>query len=79
MEKVLEKMPENGAAPVKAQTALEINESHPIAQKLRELYGSDREKLSQYAKILYAQARLIGGMTVDNPTELAGLVCGLIS
>ncbi len=79
MEKVLEKMPENGAAPVRAQTALEINEAHPIAKKLRELYGSDREKLSEYSKILYAQARLIGGMTVDNPTELAGLVCGLIS
>ena len=79
MEKVLEKMPENGAAPVKAQTALEINEAHPIAKKLRELYGSDREKLSEYSKILYAQARLIGGMTVDNPTELAGLICGLIS
>lgn len=79
MEKVLGKMPENGAAPVKAQTVLEINESHPIAQKLRELYGSDRDSLSDYAKILYAQARLIGGMSVDNPTELAGLICGLIS
>ncbi len=79
MEKVLEKMPENGANPVKAQTVLEINESHPISQKLRELYGSDREKLADYAKVLYAQARLIGGMSVDDPTEFSKLVCDMIS
>ncbi len=79
MEKVLEKMPEGASAPVKANAVLEINENHAIAVKLKELYGSDREKLSEYAKILYAQARLIGGMSVENPTELAGLICDLIS
>ena len=77
MEKVLGKMPEGEN--VKASAVLEINEQHPIAVKLRELYGSDRDKLSEYSKILYAQARLIGGMSVDNPTELASLVCGLLS
>ena len=79
MEKVLDKMPETAGAPVKAQAVLEINESHPISQKLRELYGSDRDKLADYAKILYSQARLIGGMSVDDPTALASLICDLIS
>ncbi len=79
MEKVLEKMPGNASSQVKAAAVLEINEDHPIALKLKELYGSDRDKLCEYAKILYAQARLIGGLSVENPTELAGLICNLIS
>ena len=29
-------------------------------------------------KILYAQARLISGLSVDNPTEISELVCGLM-
>ena len=35
--------------------------------------------LSDYAKILYAQARLIGGMSIDNPTEISSLICDIIS
>ena len=43
MEKVINSMPNDQK--VKAQTALEINDSHPIAQKIKELYGdiSDQE------------------------------------
>ncbi len=52
--------------------------SHPIAQKLNELFCADKEKVADYAKILYAQARLIGGLSVEDPTELATLVCDLM-
>ena len=78
MEKVLGKMPgaETGAA--KATLVLEINASHPVADKLRALYENDKEKVADYAKILYAQARLINGLTIDNPTEISALVCGLM-
>ncbi len=78
MEKTLNKMPgaENG---VKAQTVLEINVDHPICKKLEELYDNDKEKLADYTKILYAQARLIGGMSIDNPTEISSLICDIIS
>ncbi len=78
MEKVLNSMPGAGENKVKAQTVLEISLEHPIAAKLKELYETDKEKVADYAKILYAQARLIGGMSVENPTELSCLVCSLM-
>ena len=77
MEQVLNRMP-SGEEAVKAQIVLEINASHAIADKLKSLYVYDRDKLSAYAKILYAQARLIGGMSIDNPAELSSLVCDLM-
>ena len=77
MEKTLSKMPESES--VKAKTVLEINADHPIALKLKSLFDSDDDKLADYTKILYAQARLIGGMSIDNPTELSNLICNLIS
>lgn len=77
MEKVLNSMPNaNGA--IKAQTVLEINEAHPIAEKLRKLYESDKDSVANYAKILYANARLCSGMSIDNPSQLCDLVCGLM-
>ena len=77
MEKVLNSMPQNDR-PVKAETILEINVSHPIAESLKKLYFKDKDKLASYSKILYAQAKLIGGMEIDNPTELSNLVCELM-
>ena len=77
MEKVLNSMPTG--EDVKAEIVLEINENHPIADKLRDLYEDDRDELSKYTKILYNQARLIEGLTVDNPTELTNLICDLMS
>ena len=74
MEKVLNALP--NAGDVHARLILEINENHPIADKLRALYASDPEKVRDYAKVLYAQARLIEGMTVENPTEISSLICG---
>ncbi len=77
MEQVLNRMP-SGEENVKAQIVLEINAEHAIAAKLKALYDTDREKLASYAKILYAQARLIGGMSIENPAELSSLVCDLM-
>ena len=73
MEKVLNAMP--AGQKVHAQLALEINAEHPIAAKLKTL---DDTTLAIYARILYAQARLIAGMPVDNPTELSNLICDLM-
>ena len=33
---------------VKAQTALEINDSHPIAQKIKDLYANDKEAVEAF-------------------------------
>ena len=64
---------------IKAQTILEINESHPIAQKIKDLYQSNKDELEEYTKVLYAQARLIEGLPIENPTEISNLICNLIS
>ena len=64
---------------IKASAVLEINESHPISSKLKELYKNDKEKFDEYTKILYAQARLIEGLPLDNPTEISNMICELIS
>ena len=78
MEKVLKKMPgADGMAP-SANLVLEINKNHPVAQKLKSLYEADREKLAKYAKILYAEACLISGVTLDNPAELCELISELM-
>ena len=77
MEKVINSMP--AVDKVKAEIVLEINESHPIAAKLQELYKNDKDILQKYTKILYDQARLIEGLSIENPTELTNLVCDLMS
>jgi molecular chaperone HtpG len=76
MEKVLSEMPNDNN--VKANVVLEINANHPIAEKLTALFQTDKNAVKDYAKILFAQARLIEGMSVDNPTELSNLICGLM-
>ena len=77
MEKVLNSLPQNENK-VKAQKALELNPSHPIFEKLKTLYESDKDKLSDYTKLLYAQAQLIEGLPIEDPVEFANLVCSLM-
>ena len=77
MEKVYNAMP-SGGPKIRAELALEINSNHPIAEKIKALYLSDKDKLKSYAKILYTQARIIEGLPVENPTEYGDLICGLL-
>lgn len=79
MEKVLNAMPQNDGNKVKAEKALEINPNHPIFEKLKDLYANDKDKLKDYANLLYDQALLIEGMSIDNPVEFANLVCELMT
>ncbi len=64
---------------LKAQTILEINNSHPIVSKLKNLYDTNKDELKNYTKILYSQARLIEGMSIDNPAEISNLICDLMT
>ena len=77
MEKVINAMPTDEH--IDAKKVLEINESHDIAKKIKELYDTDKEALKDYTKILYAQARLIEGLPIDNPTEITNLICEKLS
>lgn len=76
MEKTLNAISEEK---VSAELVLEINESHPISDKLKDLYKNNKDELKEYAKILYAQARLIEGLSIENPTEISNIICNYIS
>ncbi len=78
MEKTLNSMPGNNDNKIKAQLVLEINIEHPIADKLKDLFNTDKELLSKYAKLLYGEACLIGGVALTDPVEHSNLVCELM-
>ncbi len=75
MEKTLAEMP-GGAAP-KAQKVLEISLSHDIFKTLENSL-SDKEKAAAIARVLYAQALLIEGLSLEDPVAYAHDVCMLI-
>ena len=77
MEKAMNAIP--GDNSIKANKVLEINEKHSIVKKLEDLYKNDKDELKNYAKILYAEARLIEGLSVDNPTELSNLIVDIMA
>lgn len=77
MEKTLNAMPNH--QDIKAKTILEINKDHEIAKKLKDLYVNDKESLKKYAKVLYAQARLIEGLDVEDPTDISNIICDILS
>ena len=78
MEKVLKKMPGSAEGLPKAQVVLEINLDHPISEKIKYLYESDRDTLAKYSKLLYSQGCLISGISIDNPAELCELMSELM-
>lgn len=78
MEKILNKMPGAEEQHIKAEIVMEININHPLAAKLKELFENDKDRLAAYSKILFAQARLVSGMSLDNPAEISSLVCNLM-
>lgn len=78
MEKLLNALPQTEK--VKAETILEINYQHPISDKLRKIYKKEkRDKLENYVKVLYAQARLIEGLTIENPTEISNIMTDIMA
>ncbi|MGN1113748.1 MAG: molecular chaperone HtpG [Oscillospiraceae bacterium] len=79
MEKVLNSMPQNENTPVKAEKCLELNPNHPVFEKLKTLYAEDKDKLKDYTNILYSQALLIEGISLENPAEFVNLVSDLMS
>lgn len=77
MQKVFDAMPNDMG--IRAQTVLEINEKHPIANKIKDLYKNNQEEFKKYTKILYSEAKMIAGLPIDNPTEISNLICEVIA
>lgn len=78
MEKVLGKMPGGATGYAKASLILELNANHPVVEKLHAMLQQDPEKVETDTKILYAQARLIAGLSLENPSQVCDWICSLI-
>ena len=76
MEKVLNSMPDNQN--LKAEKVLEINVNHDVFKSLKEAYEKDEDKLKLYTELLYNQALLIEGLTINDPVEFTNDICKLM-
>ena len=79
MEKTINSLPGAQGNKVKATVALDINVEHPVAQKLKDIYADAPDELEKYAKLLYGEACLIAGRSIDDPVEHSKLVCEFMS
>jgi molecular chaperone HtpG len=77
MEKILNALPQENK--VKAERILEINGNHPILDKLNQLYLEDRDKLKAYSELLYGQALLIEGLSIEDPVAFSSLLSELMA
>lgn len=77
MEKVINAIPTDEK--IKANEVLEINASHKIVDKLKDLYKNNKDEFTKYTKVIYYEARLIEGLPIDNPTELSNLMCDIMA
>ena len=77
MEKVINAMPTDEK--IKANEVLEINATHKIVDKLKDLYKNNKDEFTKYTKVIYYEARLIEGLPIDNPTELSNLMCDIMA
>lgn len=77
MEKVLNSMP-NADGKVKAEKILELNADHKVTEKLKTLYETDKEALKKYATVLYEQARLLEGLSLDDVNAFVTAVSDII-
>ena len=79
MEKVLNSMPMPEGEKVQAQRVLEINANHPIFAKLVKLYADgDKDRAAKFASLLYNQALLIEGVSVEDPLAFSNDICDLM-
>lgn len=76
MEKVLNNMPDGEG--VKAEKVLEINRNHPIFNALQEVYEQEPELIDEYSQLLYDQALLIEGFSIEDPIAFSNRVSELM-
>ena len=76
MEKYFQAIgPEAG---LKAERILELNTEHPAFAALEKAVAEDPDKAKRYAEIMLAQAQLIAGLPLEDPSAYTDLVCGLM-
>jgi molecular chaperone HtpG len=76
MEKILKMMPDSQN--VKADKILEINTNHEMFNIIKQSFSEDKDKLKMLSNLLYNQALLIEGLSIEDPVQFANDVCSLI-
>ena len=76
MEKVLNAGPVKNN--VKATTVLEINPNHDLFKTLQKIFESAPDQINDYADVLYDQARLIDGLTIEDPVSYTNKITELM-
>ncbi|BAB80122.1 molecular chaperone HtpG [Clostridium perfringens] len=76
MEKILSAMPNNQG--VKAQKVLEVNTNHEVFNSLKDALENDKDKFNLYTKLLYNQALLVEGLSIENPVDFTNDICKLM-
>jgi molecular chaperone HtpG len=71
-------MPNAEDGGVKAERILEINADHAVLAALKKAYESDKNSVADYAGLLYDQALLMEGLSIDDPVNFAAVICKLI-
>ena len=77
MEKVFASMPGNDGK-MKAEKVLEISSEHGILDRLNGVFKEDKEKLKDYAIVLYEQARILAGLNIEDPTKFVTAFSSII-
>ena len=77
MEKVLNSMP-GAEDKVKANKVLELNPNHAVYGKIKAAVAAG-EDVSDYAEVLYQSARLVSGLSVEDPTAVVDKVFALLA
>ena len=76
MEKILSAMPNNQG--VKAQKVLEVNTNHKVFNSLKDALEKDKDKFNLYTKLLYNQALLVEGLSIEDPVDFTNDICKLM-
>ena len=76
MERILKTMP--GNPNITAEKGLELNPAHSVYAALKDAFAHDEEKFKLYTDLLYNQALLMEGLSVEDPLLFSNNICKLM-
>ena len=62
----------------KAERVLELNAGHEIFKTLSDAFENDKDKAKKYTEVLYNQALLMAGLSIDDPVAYSDMVLNLL-
>lgn len=77
MEKYFAQMPSDQH--MKAERILELNPQHSMFTMIKDAFENDKDRAKKISEMLYQQAMLIAGFSIEDPTAYTDLVCELLS